>query len=341
MFSLAIATCDRPESLARTLTRVAESLASAGASCPVIVADNGGNAPAADVVARFREATGIVAHCIACPPRNKCKALNMAVAAADTEWMAFTDDDTLPDVNWLAAAVSYARSCGCRVFGGRVVPGEPDGPLPGWFARDARGEWPGHGVFVRYAPRPESGILAGNARVPFGANVFVRRDVFEDHGGYDEALWVLCGRAALGVDDGEFGARLQKRGEPIGYCQEAMVTHPVHHERCRLSKQLRLAWYFGWRDALVFLDVERPRVERYQLGLVVRWASRVAASLVRANRADAFRQALKAARSAGELACRLSSSYNKRAAMLGAGMATAVPAVGQRRGKPAGTAGSR
>ena len=184
---------------------------------------------------------------------------------------------------------------------------------------------------MRYAPRPESGILAGNARVPFGANVFVRRDVFEDHGGYDEALWVLCGRAALGVDDGEFGARLQKRGEPIGYCQEAMVTHPVHHERCRLSKQLRLAWYFGWRDALVFLDVERPRVERYQLGLVVRWASRVAASLVRANRADAFRQALKAARSAGELACRLSSSYNKRAAMLGAGMATAVLAVGQRR----------
>ena len=45
--SVVIATCDRPESLARTLTRVAESLASAGASCPVIVADNGGNAPAA------------------------------------------------------------------------------------------------------------------------------------------------------------------------------------------------------------------------------------------------------------------------------------------------------
>ena len=311
--SIIIATCNRPESLSGMLDHVGAAIAKTGLQHRVIVADNGTDRPAEDVVAQFGGRTGVRLQYLRSEPRNKSNALNAGIGAADTEWLAFTDDDTLPDPDWLNSGMAFAIRGLCRVFGGRILAGQPDAPLPSWMRPAANGEYPGHGVFVRYHPLQQSGLLGPSDRVPFGANVFVRRDVFKEHGGYDEQLWKCCGRAALGAEDGEFGIRLQQRGEPIGYCHEAVVVHPVHVERCRWRTQLRLAFYYGWRDPIVGFDPRRRLVEPYRLRQWAVWSARAAAERLGGRDAAAFADSLKAARAMGSVLCRFSAGYRRRA----------------------------
>lgn len=306
-----VATCDRPDRLRTVLGRIAAALGRAGGGS-VIVADNGVAQPAESVIRDFAASPPPIRY-LRTPPRNKSKALNAAIAAAEAGWLAFTDDDTLPEADWLKNASAFAATDCCRVFGGRILAGPPDAPLPPWMRPDADGEYPGHGVFVRYHPLKQSGLLGPADRVPFGANIFVRKEVFAEHGGYDESLWDLCGRAALGAEDGEFGMRLQKRREPIGYCHEAVVVHPAHVDRCRWRTQLRLAFYYGWRDPIVDFDPRRPLFEGYRLRQCAVWSARSLAERVRGRQPAAFTDSLKAARALGSVLCRLSAGYRRRA----------------------------
>jgi len=309
--SVIVATCDRPARLGQALRHIVAAAAAVGGA-PIVVADNG-----LEPAAAAAEAAGAGAiRYLRTAPRNKPRALNAAIAAAETDWLAFTDDDTLPDAEWLKAGQAFAARGLCRVFGGRIEAGPPPEALPAWMRPDAQGEYPGHGVFVRYRPLRESGLLRPQDPVPYGANFFARREVFREHGGYDERLWACCGRAALGAEDGELGQRLRRRGEPIGYCRETLVVHPVHAERCRWGAQLRLAFYYGWRDPLVEFDPHRPLLEGYRLRQLGRWTARALWRRCRGAEAAAFADALKAARAAGALLCRGSRAYRRRAAQM-------------------------
>jgi GT2 family glycosyltransferase len=286
-----------------------------GGHCLVVV-DNGEDRRARETVGRFGASHPSVRVNLAfSAPGNKSAALNAGIAETRTEWVAFTDDDTLPTPEWLSAAHGFLLAGTCRAFGGRVAPGVADGPLPKWLSPGRSGRLPGGGAVVSYDPMDRSGILPGTARVPYGANFFVRRDVFADHGGYDEDLWDLCGRAALGVDDGEFGVRLQKRGEPIGYCREAAVTHPVYSDRFSLTAHWRTAWRYGWRDPFVFLNPSMAIFPLFQWKTLAALQGRFVADLFRRDFAGAVDDVLKIAVILGRVAGRRSPSYRKWASM--------------------------
>jgi hypothetical protein len=155
--------------------------------------------------------------------------------------------------------------------------------------------------------------------------VFIRRDIFRDYGGYDEVLWEYCGKAALGVDDGEFGVRLKRTGEPIGYCRESKVVHPVHAERYSLGSHARIAYYYGWRDPLVFFDSSRPVVEFFRLRQIARLGCRAAVNVVRRDVAAAVCDLADVAVHVGGIVSRLSPVYRQWAALQRTGHR--VPAV--------------
>jgi glycosyltransferase involved in cell wall biosynthesis len=209
-------------------------------------------------VRQFTARYAIAAQHLASPPLSKSRALNTGIRAAETEWLAFTDDDTLADPGWLRQAQGFMAAGVCRVFGGRVAPGPVTGAPPIW-ARRLTGHETAHlGVaFVRYEPMARNGVLNGAQPVPLGANFFVRRDVFAERGLYDEALWDRCGPYALGVEDAEMGLRLRHAGEPTGYCHDAVVRHPVASERLRLSFLISKAYAYGWREPVLFPGTRR------------------------------------------------------------------------------------
>jgi GT2 family glycosyltransferase len=324
-FTVVIATCNRPDRLPATLEAVGGAIRGAGGRQGLIVADNGSARSARDAVEGFARNVSFPVRYLPCPPLHRSKAMNAGVQAAKTDWIAFTDDDTLPDPGWLKCAAAFAAGGACRIFGGRIVPEPATQPLPRWLRPGRSGRVPGHVIFVRYEPRKQSGILAQNEPVPFGANFFVHKDLFRRYGGFDERLWDLCGAAALGGDDTEFEIRVQKAGEPIGYCHEAVIRHPVHHERCNLWDQVRLAYRYGWRDPMVFFEPNRPALEPYELKMLLSRLGRAPLDLAMGDAAGAVDDLLKAARSWGTMVCRWSRPYREWRALQAARGAGRAP----------------
>jgi GT2 family glycosyltransferase len=309
--TIIIATCGRPDRLAHLLGYLERALQRLGGQHTIVVADNDPDYVAEPMVRAHQSTTTTRIIYLRSEPRNKCAALNAAMAAAPTEWFAFTDDDTEPDPDWLRSGVQYIQASGVRIAGGRVVPGPIEGQLPPWLVSGPSGRVPHGGVFVHYEPMSASGILKSNDPIPYGANVFIHRSVFKDHGGYDEVLWRLCGKAALGVDDGEFGVRIQAAGEPIGYCHEAVVVHPVHLERASVREHLRIAYRYGWRDPLVFFDSARPLIEWFRFRRMACLGLRSCVSWLRQDPAGAVADWVDIAKNWGALCNRWSPQYQE------------------------------
>ncbi|OGV61539.1 MAG: hypothetical protein A2283_13695 [Lentisphaerae bacterium RIFOXYA12_FULL_48_11] len=267
-YSVIIATCDRPARLSGTLESVRIAVELAGGKHSVIVVDNGVRQLAGDVVSGFVRETGLSVEYLRTDPKNKARALNAGIEAADTEWLAFTDDDTIPDPAWLREASAYISRCSARIFGGKIVAGELGLSVPRWIKEGKDSVLVQYPAIIRYEPMQESGILGTDAIVPFGANLFVEKDVFVQYGGYDEELWDRSGSAALGGEDAEFSMRVRSSGEAIGYCAESVVLHPVYEERTTLWHHLRWAYRAGVREVILFGGMSDTVTFRYRVKLL-------------------------------------------------------------------------
>lgn len=308
-FSIIIATCGRPQRLATSLRCVESAVTRFGGTHTVVVADNGPGYPAEQVADEFRRGSGIETIYLRTVPKSKSAALNAGIAAAASEWLAFTDDDTMADADWLTNAAAFLATTQLRACGGRVVAGEGRVPRPSWLRPGPAGVLPHGGAIVEYDPLTSSGALGEGNAVPFGANFFAHRDVFREHGRYDEELWDLCGNAAVGVEDGEVGVRFRRRGESIGYCREAVVVHALHGERFSIGSHMRVGYRYGWRDPFVFFDPGRPALEPYNLRLLARLLLSSPARWARRDPAAAVADLVEGAKCVGRMRGRLSRSY--------------------------------
>jgi GT2 family glycosyltransferase len=309
-FTVIVATGGRTERLVSGMRAIARSAGGGDGLHRIVVVDNGPGHPVEEAIRGLADSLPVTVRCLKTEPRNKARALNAGIREADTDWLAFTDDDTCVDPGWLPRAGEYAQAGRFRVFGGRIVPGRPDRPLPRWIAPGRSGRTPSVGVFVGYEPRASSGELGPDAPAPFGANLFVRREVFAEYGLYDEALWDLCRTHwPLGVEDSEFGHRLKVCGEPIGYCHEARVVHPVNYDRCSLREHIRRAYGDGWRQPLVFLDERRPPFEPFRLRAVLRRGLGCVLDLWRGDLAGSADHLVEMVRSFSPIVGRLSPQY--------------------------------
>jgi GT2 family glycosyltransferase len=300
LFTIIIATCDRPDRLLDALRSVRAAIEQAGVAHRVIVADNGTDRLAEQPVKNFLAEAGFDLKYIRSEPHSKAAALNAGIRAAETEWLAFTDDDCLPDPGWLKKGAGFAESSGFRVFTGKIISAPAEEPLPRWLPEGVTGELPWTPAFFDYPLQRQSGALDPKEAVPYGANIFVAADVFKEYGDYDEALWRKCGRAALGAEDAEFAIRIRDRGVRIGFCRDALVVHPVYPERTTLRYYLRHIFRSGVREPL-FVD----RGQRASLAYLARTMTscllKSAGRVLRGDATGAVRELMEAARDAGEI----------------------------------------
>ena len=311
-FTVIIATCGRPARLQVTLDAVATAIQEHGADDRIIVIDNHPDYNAEETVHVFDKESTCAVQYMRSRPRDKSAALNMGVDAAGTEWLAFTDDDTVPDGMWLKQAAAFIADTSFDVFAGRVVPGEPPANLPEWMKPHSSGRVPRGGVYVRYELEHGSGPLLESDTAPYGANAFIRKSVFTRYGKYDEALWALCGKRAVGVEDSELGIRLKSRKVPMGYCREAFVVHPVHVELCGFWTHIRRAYDQGWREPIVCFNEKRPLFEPYRVRLVLVHTVRSLCDLLRGDSFLAVDHLVDVARAIGGMMGRCSGAYRRR-----------------------------
>jgi GT2 family glycosyltransferase len=201
-FSVVIPTCHRPETLARCLAGLLP------ADSEIIVSDDSAGDATRDLLAR--DFPGV--RWVAGPRRGPAANRNSGARAATGDWIAFIDDDCLPQSGWLAALAQAATDADV-VEGRTVAPGATDSP------------WEEH------VDNPHGGVL-------WSCNLAFRREVFEKLGGFDEDF-----REAAG-EDMELAWRVARAGCRVRFAPAAVVHHPPR--RLGWPGLWRRTWMIRW-----------------------------------------------------------------------------------------------
>ncbi|HET6576055.1 MAG TPA: glycosyltransferase [Fimbriiglobus sp.] len=248
MISVVVPTCRRPDLLARCLDRLAPGAQTLPTDrYEVLVTDDGVPTAESLLAEKYPWASWGPG-----PRRGPAANRNAGARRARGEWLAFTDDDCIPDPGWLAGFVAAAHD-GCRVYEGRTT-----------CAAGCRSP-------LEHAPaNPTGGYL-------WSCNLFLRKTTFAEVGGFDEAF------PHPHLEDVDFRERLIRAGHPFEFVPAAVVDHPPR----RLPSGWRLArthesWLYHWYKS------ERRGLASPRLVRDVAWA-RAAAILRHPLGADTVR----------------------------------------------------
>ncbi|HXG45985.1 MAG TPA: glycosyltransferase [Methylomirabilota bacterium] len=233
-----IATCNRARALRETLeamTRVDRS----GLEVEWVVVDNNSTDDTAAVIHDFASRLPLKSLFVARPGKN-C-ALNEAINTFPLgELVVFTDDDVTPDRGWLRAmAAAGARWPRCSVFGGPIQLAFPEGEPPAW----CRSRFVEDFAFCRHDHGPEERIYPPG-RNPYGANLAVRRQVFERGLRYNEEVGPRPKDRKIGSET-TFLETLARHGYEMIYVPSAVIHHRISSDQCRFSYLRRRAYRFG------------------------------------------------------------------------------------------------
>jgi GT2 family glycosyltransferase len=195
-FSVVVPACARPAALAECLARLAPGAQTLPASqYEVIVTDDSPDESIRNLVAdRFPWAC-----CTVGPRRGPAANRNHGARLARADWLAFTDDDCLPDPGWLAgfaAALASANSTPPDVLEGRTYADRPRRSLA------ERSPINTHGGFL------------------WSCNFAVRARLFSQLAGFNE------GFPYAAMEDVDFARRLRALGAREQFVEAAGVCHP-------------------------------------------------------------------------------------------------------------------
>jgi GT2 family glycosyltransferase len=188
--------------------------------------------------------------------QGKSFALNTAIEKARGEIIAFTDDDVLVGQDWLFALLHSFDTYDCVGVAGKIVP-VWNSPKPDWFTVD--GPYRLMLAIVEY-DRGEQNRLCQIEDPPYGANLALRKKVFDKYGLFRTDLGPVAGTTFRG-EDSEYCRRLMSQGEKLLYVPEAVVHHPVPEERTK--KQYFESWYFDYGRMLVRTSAQSGATIRY------------------------------------------------------------------------------
>ena len=177
------------------------------------------------------------------PVRGKNRALNIAIPHAKGQLVVFTDDDILPDDEWL---VSFQR-CATEhpevdIFGGSIAPHWESDPA----------DWLLNGIplGVTYGLTSES--LADGPIFPgliWGANMMLRRRVLDAGHRFNEDVGPSAGQYIMGSET-EFNIRISKLGYRSWFCKAAKVSHIIRDYQMTKHWAIRRAYRFGRNQCL-------------------------------------------------------------------------------------------
>jgi glycosyltransferase involved in cell wall biosynthesis len=163
----------------------------------VIVVDDG----SMDATAAIVEESEVPIRLLQSSGAGAAAARNLGAAAAVGVTLAFTDSDCVPTRRWLRTGLEAMRSADLVQGAVEPDPGAPRYPLE-------RTLW----------VVEEIGLYET-------ANLFVRRELFERLGGFEDVLTSVQGRPF--AEDVWLGWRARRAGAAVRFCPDALVHHAV------------------------------------------------------------------------------------------------------------------
>lgn len=242
MISVVVCTLKRPHYLRKALEGLARQTL-APDRFEVLVIDNGPDAETARVAAEFADSSVSPRYAIE-SRRGLSHARNRGWREARGEFVAYLDDDAVPDRAWLENAVSVLgeRDEALGMLGGQVIP-IWEAERPAWLSDGLLG----YLTMVDLGPgRRTVDSLTGIV----GANMIVPRRLLEATGGFSIRLG-RKGRSLLSNEELYLKRRLADMGYHALYASEVRVEHHVACERLSRRWFLRRLYWQGRSDAMV------------------------------------------------------------------------------------------
>ena len=237
-----LCTLNRAVSLAETLASLSRMLARSLHQAEILLVDNG-STDATSTVLRDFAATEPGVRLLREPRCGLSHARNLGLAHAETELIAFVDDDVDFEAGWLDAVVDgLHQQPETDVLGGRTDPRFP-GLRPDWFY-DRLITWYGCSRLGEHSRwmRPQE--------FPYGVNMAFRREVLLASGGFATDLG-RRGTNLLSNDETELCRRLKAEGRRFWYCAEARLHHRIAPERLSPAWVLERHYWQGISDVIM------------------------------------------------------------------------------------------
>ena len=254
----------------------------------LVIADNGSSDATARIIDAFRGRLPL--SCVHVARRGRSPALNGAVEHAlrcsgdGAELFVFGDDDAMPAPDWLCRLQDCARAHpGYGLFGGAIV--------PAWRERPA--DW-----LLRLTPVGLTwGITSPDLRdgpvypgLAWGANMAIRRRLFEAGARYDESIGPQGNSYAMGSET-KLNLEIYRSGNPSWFCPAARVAHIIRVQQVRRAWILRRSFLFGRGQCRLVVpapSVEWLGVPRWMLGRYLRDGAARAHAWLRGDRETLF-----------------------------------------------------
>lgn len=226
--AVCIATCRRPQGLRRLLEELSRlEFREARPPLHIIVVDNDPEAPGSRTGSILEELLPELPgklSLVSEPRRGITHARNAALdALGPAEWVAFIDDDEVPDGRWLDELLSVQRATGADVVTGPVLSKFVE-PPPKWALQG--------GFFQRQRYATGKSI-----EVAYSGNVLMSRRAAAGRFDHEFAL--------TGSSDSHYFRRLHRAGYKIVWADEALVYEWVPPSRVTVAAIVRRSFRIG------------------------------------------------------------------------------------------------
>lgn len=229
--SIVVCTYNRAESLRDTLRALQALQPAPGRRWEVIVIDNNSTDHTQAVVDDVRRTWPLLRYEFE-GAQGLSHARNRGIACARGDVILFTDDDVLPEPDWLETTLAGLDKYGADACGGYIAP-IWERPPPAWLTERF------YGFLAVRTDRTDDHAITPDLPPPFGANMAFRRQVFDRVGLFDTNRGRKGAVLASG-EDGEMFERILAAGMKVMFLGSSRVHHKV--EAFRTTKRYFRRW---------------------------------------------------------------------------------------------------
>lgn len=251
----------------------------------IIAVDNASTDQTANIIKRYADKLPI--NYLYEQQAGKNNALNLALPTVKGDLIVFTDDDIIPQQDWLTQLVKCANTHpDYSVFGGVINPRWPREPED-WILNHVP---LGVTYALTEANRAEGEIFPG---LVWGPNMAIRRRVFDSGYRFDNTVGPNGKNYVMGSET-EFTIRLGEAGYKSWFCKNAVVQHIIRDYQLEPEWIVKRAYRFGrnmYRQGSKSFDPKIPLllgIPRWMFSKLFIQYVLLARALIKADKESAF-----------------------------------------------------